>query len=622
MSANPRPISEAFGPGNTQNIAAPIASSPRPAASERRLHTRREVLDQRLISIELGAHNGGLVLDLSTGGAAVVAVSPIERNSSSPFSFQIADSDSPIEGTGTFVWVDNTGLNGGLRFERLSPSSKKLIDQWLREPASTPPQEPSTEEVSAQNPSQQLESSLQAPSETKIDPELEAKLTRLAERARLVALANGACIALKEEDGFRCQASVGTAPDVGLRLSQERSLAAECIAGKHLVVCNDAARDPRVNAATRERLNLASAILLPLLLEGDMVGVLGAFSDRRDAFGDLSIARLQDVARQIESSLTGTARAAVKPAIQPSNGNERPASPPGNPPAKRATSGDAISIARIFTVSLIATVALLGGLYLYQLRARSSAGPVKISPPRASSTSQPPAPQRVATANPSAPSATLTTDAVNPAISQSRPPTKPVADRSTQPAAVELHAAIETSHPAAFNAEAPPPRAAAAKQELPSAQKADPSAVTPAPAPSPQKTVVATDQVPSEVPITSAPIAVSKAPPLIPHVQILTDILRPKPGAGGSSTVPELLSKSSISYPQEAIAAQRQGSVILKVTVAPAGTVRNVELLDGDSALSAEAVRTVRQWRYQPYKAAGHEVEVELLLTVNFVLSH
>ena len=45
----------------------------------------------------------------------------------------------------------------------------------------------------------------------------------------------------------------------------------------------------------------------------------------------------------------------------------------------------------------------------------------------------------------------------------------------------------------------------------------------------------------------------------------------------------------------------------------------NVQVLDGDQVLTAEAVRAVHQWRYKPYKPAGREVGADLLVTVNFV---
>lgn len=631
LSEKPSPSSDAVGPGGPQNNnAAPVAESAiASGGAERRRHTRREILGQRLVSIELGANNGGLVLDLSTGGAAIVSVAPLERYSSSQFSFQIADSKLPIEGTGTFVWVDSTGLNAGLRFEHLSPTSKKLINQWLGDGPRNLPQESSAREASGE-PSAQLDEAVAPPSllplEKGIDPELAAKLTRLAERARLVALANGACIALKGADGFRCEASVGTAPDIGLPLSQERTLAAECIAGRHLVVCNDAARDPRVNAATRERLNLGSAILLPLLHEGDLVGVLGAFAERRDAFGEQSIVRLQDAARLIESNLAGTARAPVKPASQPSDSNGAPASPPSNSRGARAKSdGIATSVARIFTFALIATLMLLGGVYLYQLREASSFSQPK-APPASFSVKK----QRVETTVPApAPEqSNLSADAKPPETTSltapARPLVKPDSSRALQTAAAVIHPAIEASHPVATRSSAPPPETPAVKPSAPSAQPVQQSSLPPtpvSPAASPHKQEAALTQLTPQLPAATNPAATPKTSPLIPHVQVLTDILRPRPGAGASPTVPELISKSSISYPQGAIASQRQGSVILKVTIAPNGAVQKIDLLDGDPVLSAEAVSTVRQWRYQPFKADARESGMELLLTVNFVLS-
>ena len=107
-----------------------ISSSSR--GSERRRNLRLDVVNQQLVTIDLGADNGGLLLDLSVGGVAIQTVAPLKSGATSPFAFRLPQSDSEIEGSGVFVWVDDTKLTGGLRFDKLSPQGKQLVEQWLK----------------------------------------------------------------------------------------------------------------------------------------------------------------------------------------------------------------------------------------------------------------------------------------------------------------------------------------------------------------------------------------------------------------------------------------------------------------------------------------------------------
>src|SRR5690349_11922264 len=103
--------------GNFREDFSLSSSSP---GSERRRHSRLDVVDQQLVTIDLGPENGGLLLDLSVGGVAIQTVAPLKHGAISPFAFRLPQSDSEIEGRGVFVWVDDSKLTGGLRFDELS----------------------------------------------------------------------------------------------------------------------------------------------------------------------------------------------------------------------------------------------------------------------------------------------------------------------------------------------------------------------------------------------------------------------------------------------------------------------------------------------------------------------
>lgn len=71
-------------------------------------------------------------------------------------------------------------------------------------------------------------------------------------------------------------------------------------------------------------------------------------------------------------------------------------------------------------------------------------------------------------------------------------------------------------------------------------------------------------------------------------------------------------------YPQIAIQARVQGSVMLQVTVNEMGIVESVEVVSGHPLLRQAAVEAVKQWRYKPTILNGEPVPVKATVTVNF----
>jgi periplasmic protein TonB len=61
--------------------------------------------------------------------------------------------------------------------------------------------------------------------------------------------------------------------------------------------------------------------------------------------------------------------------------------------------------------------------------------------------------------------------------------------------------------------------------------------------------------------------------------------------------------------------------VYLRAIISTDGTVRQLEVISGNQILANAALQAVRQWRYQPTRLNGEPVEVETLITVNFILN-
>jgi len=60
--------------------------------------------------------------------------------------------------------------------------------------------------------------------------------------------------------------------------------------------------------------------------------------------------------------------------------------------------------------------------------------------------------------------------------------------------------------------------------------------------------------------------------------------------------------------------------VVLSAVIAADGTIQSVHVVSGPPLLMGAALDAVRQWRYKPTLLNGEPVEVQTLITVNFVL--
>jgi TonB family protein len=81
-----------------------------------------------------------------------------------------------------------------------------------------------------------------------------------------------------------------------------------------------------------------------------------------------------------------------------------------------------------------------------------------------------------------------------------------------------------------------------------------------------------------------------------------------------------LIHKVQPQYPTQARVAHISGTVRLRAIIGTDGRIRELEVISGSAFLQASAVAAVREWRYRPTLLNGHAIEVETLITVNFVL--
>ena len=90
---------------------------------------------------------------------------------------------------------------------------------------------------------------------------------------------------------------------VGLRIPAMGSLSGLCTVKKMVLVCTDSEIDPRMDLKACRQVGLRSAIVTPLMCEGELVGVLKVLSDKPSAYGARHVELLQMLAAFIGAML-------------------------------------------------------------------------------------------------------------------------------------------------------------------------------------------------------------------------------------------------------------------------------------------------------------------------------
>jgi GAF domain-containing protein len=123
----------------------------------------------------------------------------------------------------------------------------------------------------------------------------QAALELIAERGRSFTGADGAAIALRDEEDLVCCASAGMAPAIGVRFSASEGLAMEAVAAVAPVLCADTEIDPRVDKSLCRTLNLRSSAIVPLTDRESVLGILQVFSCRPGFFDEPCLAVLRQL---------------------------------------------------------------------------------------------------------------------------------------------------------------------------------------------------------------------------------------------------------------------------------------------------------------------------------------
>jgi TonB family protein len=87
-----------------------------------------------------------------------------------------------------------------------------------------------------------------------------------------------------------------------------------------------------------------------------------------------------------------------------------------------------------------------------------------------------------------------------------------------------------------------------------------------------------------------------------------------------ATALARVVQKVKPDYPEDAMALNVQGAVIVDVVVDRTGLVENATGVDGDARLLAAAVKAARKWQFAPLLRDNHFVSFETHLTLHFAI--
>ncbi|HET9741491.1 MAG TPA: TonB family protein [Terriglobales bacterium] len=634
---------------------------------EQRLSPRKKV--SKPLPIELLPGKEVWLENLCEGGLRVSGSSRLQPGTTTFLNFLLPSSNSPIEAAGVVAWSDTSG-NVGVRFTRVKPDSTAALKRWLKNDS-----EPMSEVVSQSEPEsviapddalEQRIRALQQVSELQCEIAAQqldapAALDLVARRALQATRATGAAIALREGAEVICRASVGNAPEVGVKLTGS-GLSGECLRTGVAISMSDSETDERVDREVCRTLQIRSLAVLPVLDEGNVEGIVEALSPEPNNFdaGDMLTLgliaelvagiRVSRAERETEEFDLDECIADFQAAAIEEEEENTPAPDAQNLSAVLATSLDEPLAPEAETSLSIGSVEEL------QTAAESVSTPTPTP-------AVVPAPKSIPAPLPKRPVI------ARPAVSVARPrsiPRRAWRMRYVAAAAVLVLGIIAlgdylgwhlTSRKASSGAPAPaymapanaqPATAVASTVSEPAAAEEASTHSSPrhaATAATKKEEVSEPDtetRTTNEVSVAvrqdkalaaSRSGAQSDAAPAAPAITALSGYASAMPDIPSATPRVTVQSAAAVQpsvqegklihrvmpvYPDFARRSGITGTVIISATVTKDGHLKNLKVVSGNALLAEEAVRAAREWRYTPYLLNGKPVEAETRIAMNF----
>jgi len=100
------------------------------ASLERRVHARQRL--SAIVYLDIGAGNGGIVLNLSDEGLGFQAVGPLGKQSELRLRIKLPSAPARIDVAAQIVWVSDSNRQAGVRFLDASSDGILQIQEWIR----------------------------------------------------------------------------------------------------------------------------------------------------------------------------------------------------------------------------------------------------------------------------------------------------------------------------------------------------------------------------------------------------------------------------------------------------------------------------------------------------------
>lgn len=123
------------------------------------------------------------------------------------------------------------------------------------------------------------------------------------------------------------------------------------------------------------------------------------------------------------------------------------------------------------------------------------------------------------------------------------------------------------------------------------------------------------DDAPPTIPLTS--VQSSRMPPLS-ALNRKAPVLAPSRRGGGEITGGTPITIVQPRFPENTQPKLPQDTVVMDLIVDETGSVRDVQVVSGNSEFIPAAIKAVRSWKYQPYAIDGQPVEMSTRVTLNF----
>lgn len=248
-----------------------------------RLWPRWLIAGSSPVKVDMGPAGSGHLVDISGGGLRVQSLVPLKVGAEIPVRIEVPEREERLQCSGIVVWSRGNGA-AGIRFTTLIESQQLILRDWLDrlQKIATSPQE-----FQQRDEFTNILSHIRGAQLNQADA-----LKVIAVRVTELTPASGAAVALGTPENMICLAASGVAPEIGTAVQQGTGLTGECILRRKMVHCQNAKNDPRVDKS----FSFGSAVILPLLVSGEMRGVLEAFALQPNAFDAGAIETLEKLA--------------------------------------------------------------------------------------------------------------------------------------------------------------------------------------------------------------------------------------------------------------------------------------------------------------------------------------